>query len=123
MSRESFINRDKNHGSNSHRRAPKQEKQLALRFAGRTTVASGSKDEKGDVRVKGALRIEAKTTKNKSFSVTLDMVRKIEEAALACDELPAMVIEFINDQGKPVAEVAVVPTYALGLLISKGNDD
>ena len=47
------------------------------------------------------MRIEAKTTKNKSFSVTRDMIRKIEDAALTNNEIPVMVIEFINEQGKP----------------------
>lgn len=99
--------------SNSHRRAPKQEKALAKRFGGAVTPASGARDVKGDVRVKKLLRIEAKTTKNKSFSVTLDMVQKIEQAAAMSGEMPAMVIEFNDGFGKRIAEVALVPTYAL----------
>ena len=38
--------------------------------------------------------------------------RKIEEAALAHGQMPALVIEF-NDDGKKVMEVAVVPTWVL----------
>ena len=116
MSRDSFINRDARKGSASHRRAPKQEKELALRVRGRTTVASGSKQEKGDVRVKGIARIEAKTTKNKSFSVTLEMVDKIESAALTSGELPIIAIEFNDGAGRKLKEVAVVPIYVLDLL-------
>jgi hypothetical protein len=119
MSRESFINRDKDHGNASYRRARKQEKELAVRLGGRRTAASGSKGEKGDVRVRGLLRVEAKTTKHKSFSVTLDMVNQIEDAALGSDELPCILVEFITPEGKPVREVAIVPSYVLFDLIQK----
>lgn len=105
--------------SKSHKRAPEQEKEMAKRLGGRTTLASGAKDEKGDVRIRGIARIECKTTKHKSFSVTLDMIRKIEEAALGAGEMPALVVEF-NDNGKKIAEVAVVPMYVLDELARKG---
>ena len=97
----------------SHKRSPKQEKSLALRLGGTRTPASGSLDVKGDVRVQGKVRIEAKTTKNKSFSVTLEMVRKIEEAALSSGEMPVIVVEFIDAEGRQIAELAVCPTYVL----------
>lgn len=97
----------------SHRRAPKQEASLAKRVKGLTTPASGAKDVKGDVRVRRVLRIEAKTTKNASFSVTREMVRKIEEAAASGAEMPAIVIEFHDGYGRALCEVAVVPTYVL----------
>ena len=115
MSRDSFMNRDKTKGNPSYRRSRKQESELAGRLGGRLTAASGSKVEKGDVRVRGIMRIEAKTTKHKSFSVTIDMVEKIEEAALPCNEIPIIAIEF-NHLGKKVKEVAVVPMYVLDLL-------
>jgi translation elongation factor EF-Tu-like GTPase len=113
MSRESFIKRDERHGNPSYRRSRKQEKQLAIRVGGRTTAASGSKAEKGDVRKKRVLRLEAKTTKNKSFSVTLEMIHKIEEAAMLSDELPVLLIEFNNGAGKKIKEVVVCPSYVL----------
>ena len=96
-------------------RSKRQEKELAYRVGGRTVIASGSLDVKGDVRKKRVLRIEAKTTGNKSFSVTREMVRKIEEAAMASDEMPALVVEF-NDNGKPVSSVAVVPVWCLEMM-------
>lgn len=99
--------------SNSHRRAPKQEKSLAKRIGGARTPASGAREVKGDVRVKNLLRLEAKTTKNKSFSVTLDMVQKIEQAAIHSGELPAIAIEFTDGFGRVLGEVAVVPIYVL----------
>lgn len=109
------MNRDKTKGNPSYRRSRKQESELAGRLGGKLTPASGSKIEKGDVRVKGIMRIEAKTTKHKSFSVTLDMIEKIEEAAASSGELPIIAIEF-NCNGKKLKEVAVVPMYVLDML-------
>lgn len=97
----------------SHRRAPKQEREIALRIGGKLTPASGAKDIKGDVRVKGISRIECKTTKHKSFSVSLAMLARLEESALSCAEMPAIIIEFHDDDGRKLGEVAVVPTYVL----------
>lgn len=97
----------------SHRRAPKQEKALMKRIGGVLTPASGARDVKGDVRLKRVLRVEAKTTKNKSFSVTLEMIDKIEQAAASGAELPVIVIEFHDGYGRPIREVAVVPSYVL----------
>lgn len=119
MSLRSFMDRDKDKGNPSYRRSSKQEKEIAERLGGRRTAASGSKDEKGDVRLKGVLRIEAKTTKHKSFSVTLDMIAQIEEAALSTGEMPVIAIEFNDGRGKKVKEVAVVPMYVLDLIRSQ----
>ena len=100
----------------SHTRAKVQEKEVAKAFQGRLTPASGSRGVKGAVRIKGVCRIECKTTTHRSFSVTLDMIRKIEEAALSGGEMPAIIVEFNNGAGRKIAEVAVVPTYAIDLL-------
>jgi len=116
VSLNSFMNRDKDKGNPSYRRSRKQERELATRLGGSRTLASGSGDEKGDVRLRGVLRIEAKTTKHKSFSVTLDMIKQIEEAALSGGEMPVIVVEFLTPEGKPIKEVAIVPTYVLDLI-------
>lgn len=122
MTRDSFLNRDMKRGTASHRRAPKMEKELARRYGGRVTPGSGNGAIKGDVRVRDVLRIEAKTTKHKSFSVTLDMVEKIENAALGAGELPCIVIEFHDGTGKRIKEVAVTPTYVIDSLIQNAID-
>jgi Holliday junction resolvase len=116
MSRESFLKRvtDVPGNTRSHKRAKVQERDLARKVGGRVTPGSGNGPIKGDVRKAGVVRIEAKTTKNKSFSVTLDMVRKIEDAALPSGEMPVIVVEFTDGSGKPIKEVAIVPTYVLG---------
>lgn len=108
--------------SPSHKRAPKQERETALRIGGRRTPASGALDVKGDVRVKNLVRIECKTTKNKSFSLTLEMVRKLEEAALSGNELPAFVIEFNDGFGRKLKELLVLPSYAIELLKVENAD-
>lgn len=111
----SYLKRPKikNGVSWSHLRSKKQEKELSERIGGRRVPASGSREEKGDVRKRGVLRIEAKTTQNKSFSVTLDMVDKIESAALACGELPIIVVEFNDGSGNKLREIVVCPSYVL----------
>lgn len=113
MSRKNFLKQ-----KTSHDRAPEQEEEWASRLDGRTTLASGSlPHDKGDV-VTGLLRVECKTTSKKSFSVTREMVDKITDQALSTSRIPAIVIEF-NDDGKPVMEVAVVPTWVLECLEDK----
>jgi Holliday junction resolvase len=102
-------------GQSSHARSPKQEREIAKRMGGSVTRGSGSGNEKGDVRVYRVCRIEAKTTKNKSFSVTREMIEKIETAAMCNGELPALVIEF-NEGGRKACEVAVVPIWCLDLI-------
>jgi hypothetical protein len=101
--------------SASHHRAPKQEKEAARRLGGRLTAGSGNQTEKGDVRVKGKLRLECKTTKHSSFSITLAMAKKIEDAALLSGEAPGFEIELTDPKGKRM-KVAVVPSYILDML-------
>lgn len=97
----------------SHVRARKQEKETAVRLGARLTAASGAKDVKGDVRKRRVARVECKTTKNKSFPVTLELMHKIEEQALASEEAPVLLIEFNDGFGKRIGELAVIPSYLL----------
>lgn len=101
----------------SHKRAKRQEREIANRLGGKLTPASGAKDVKGDVRIKGVARIECKTTKHRSFSVTLDMVDKLEEEAALTGELPVFVIEFNDGEGRRLKELVVCPSYVLDSLI------
>jgi hypothetical protein len=87
---------------------------------GNVTKASGAGDfEKGDVRIKRISRIECKTTKAKSFSVTLDMIEKIETAALQAGEVPVMEIEIDNTSRSPKT-VLVMETWVLDVLLQRG---
>ena len=118
MSRSSFLDWGKRK-TPSHRRSEKQEKELAKRSGGQRVPGSGSGYQKGDVRVKGVVRIEAKTTKNDSFRVTRTMVNKITEAGMLHNELPVILVEFIDECGRPEQEVLVMPSYALDILLEK----
>lgn len=95
------ANRPTNLKDPSKIHAPRQEKRLAGVLGGRVTNGSGNQAEKGDVRVKGVIRLEAKCTRRKSFSVTREMVDKIEDAAAGCasEELPVIHVEFLTPSG------------------------
>jgi hypothetical protein len=77
----------------SHARAPNQEKETAKRTGGKVTARSGAGLVKGDVRVKGIARIENKTTKHRSYSVTTETLDKLENAIAGTSEIPIMQIE------------------------------
>lgn len=112
-----------NKPSRSHVRSRKQEKEIAHKIGGRVVHRSGAGDEKGDVRVRRLVRIEAKTTKHKSFSVTKAMYDKIDEAATMTGEYPVIAVEF-NTEGQAGATLAILPMYALEeLLLAAGGGD
>ena len=100
----------------SHRHAPKMEKAIAKRLGGKVVKGSGCGTEKGDVRIRTIMRVEAKCTAKKSFTVTREMVEKIESHALASGELPAIEIEFLDPNGQPSHRLAVMPTYVLEMI-------
>lgn len=90
------------------------EKGLAKRTGGYRTAGSGNKNEKGDVRVKGIARIEHKGTQHDSFRVTKTILSKIEKAARACDEVPILVVDFLDKAGKTTGqEIACIPMQDL----------
>lgn len=107
--------------SHSHRHAPKMERSLAKRVGGKLTPGSGSGGmQRGDVRKKKVVRIEAKCTIHKSFSITREMVEKIEMAAMCADELPVIVVQFL--EGTRVhSEVCVVPKWVLDKVAEDGS--
>lgn len=98
----------------SHHRAKAQEKAAAKRMGARQVKGSGSGFEKGDVRLKGILRLEAKTTKHASFSVTEEMIDKVENACNGAGEVPVIEIEILGGQRR----VYVVPAWAVDDLFS-----
>jgi len=111
--------KEKQHSS--VQRSHNQETEIANEIGGRKTLASGALDEKGDVRIKGVVRIEAKTTQHKSFSVTREMIHKIEEAAVAFGEIPVIVVEFQNKNAQPTDSVCIVPRWALEMITKWKN--
>ena len=97
----------------SHRRSPSQEREAAQRFGGHVTRGSGSGWEKADVRVRGIVRIEAKTTKHRSFSVTTAMIDKLEAGTFGSGEVPVIEVEL--ELGR--RRVYVVPDWAMDQIV------
>jgi hypothetical protein len=98
-------------------RASRQEGETAKRIRGETVRGSGCGFEGGDAKRKGVVRIECKTTTKSSFSVTRNILGKIERAALTMGELPALQVEFIDGKGMKLGAVLVMPDYALEALL------
>lgn len=98
----------KNTQSKAYRASPNLEKKIAKKVGGRRTSGSGNQREKGDVRKNGVTRIEHKATQKKSFSVTREMVQKIELASMGCDEIPMVVVEFLDERGASNGEPLAV---------------
>lgn len=110
MSRERLI-RDANKYP-AQRRSPKQESEIANRGGIRNPGSGSGPNHKADIRkYGGCFRIEAKSTGKASFSISLKDWRKVEDAAYPNREEPMMIIEFIDDAGRPIKELAVVPLW------------
>lgn len=99
--------------SKAHARAPVQEKKLAKTTGGKVTRGSGNQVEKGDVRLRGFARIEAKTTVHASYSVTAKTLQKLNDAVVGAGEVPALVVEL--ELGKHT--FVVLPEYALEMIL------
>lgn len=97
----------------SHARSRAQEQSTAKRIGGSVTKASGASYEKGDVRLKGFVRIESKTTKSRSFSITQEILAKLERAVVGSGEIPILQVEL--ELGK--CKVLVMPDWALEFII------
>lgn len=97
----------------SHARSKVQEAGLAKRVGGAVVKGSGSGDERGDVRLKGFARIEAKTTAAASFSVTVDIIRKLENAVVGTREIPILEVEIQGGARKLI----VMPSWALDMIL------
>ncbi len=104
----------------SHRRAGQQEAKLANKLGGRVTKQSGAgRFQKGDVRIKGLVMVEAKHTKHRSFSVTAETIDKIEkQATMSSGELPVIHVEIEGG----AREVYVVPAWVMETLLEMAKD-
>ena len=88
----------------------RQENDLAEELGGYCQPGSGNlPGAKGDVRVKGKLRIEAKFTKAESFSLKLDELYKIAQECHGLEK-PVFVIDFLDNNTDRLRErFAVIP--------------
>jgi hypothetical protein len=99
--------------SPAHARSRVQERETAKRVGGTLTKGSGSGNERGDVRLRGFVRIENKTTKYRSFSVTDELIDKLERAVFGAGEIPVLQIELALGARK----VLVMPDWALDIIV------
>ena len=81
------------------KRWQKQEKEVAEKIKGRRTKGSGAGWTKGDVRSDKFI-VEAKSTKHKSFRITIDLIEKLEADAFGSDKIPIFAIELENGRKK-----------------------
>jgi len=89
-------------GESDHGR--KAEKRTAKRLSGNTQPGSGCRDHsKGDIKL-GAFLLENKSTVSESLSVKLAWLKKIADEAVAINREPALSIQFVDSQGRPVPE-------------------
>jgi hypothetical protein len=79
--------------NDNQKRSNLQEKKEAARHGGQRTAASGAGQVKGDFRKFGVVRGECKFTRAASYTLKLEDLKKIEQAAQG-KENPVMAIEF-----------------------------
>lgn len=88
------------------RHGQKAEKRTAKRFGVVSRAGSGSVDGfKGDFEVRNFL-VENKTTEYRSISLKYDWLHKISKEALAENKEPALALQFVDRDGKPIAKDA-----------------
>jgi hypothetical protein len=90
--------------------SPKQERRVADLVGGKNTPASGAKEIKGDIRLKGLLRIECKATEKPEYVLTHKVIDKIKEQALTCAELPCVQVDFL---GETIRKVYILEMFTL----------
>lgn len=118
-----FWKRQQAKGIGDHGRT--SEKRVAKALGAKLTVSSGNQQrDKGDMKLVNRLpfRIEAKATVNDSLSVKLEWLTKIWKEAFNKDEVPMLIISFVNSEGKtkgPGTEWCMVPRHVMEELMEK----
>ena len=101
------------------KRSQQQEARVAKRESGKRQAASGSRPGyEGDVRKVGAYRGECKFTRAKSFTLKLEVLKKLEMQA-NYGELPVLDLEF-QGQHNPWRYV-VLPEWAYEMLMKESG--
>ncbi len=87
-----------------------QERKIAEDIGGRTQPGSGNQSHaKGDVRKKGAFRIEAKWTKSSQFTITREILGKIN-GECSHGEKPMVQLDFLDRaSSRPLESWVIIP--------------
>jgi hypothetical protein len=82
----------------------KAEKRAGTRLGGRLQPGSGcSPNNKGDIKTDHFL-VESKSTINGSLSLKHEWLRKISGEAIAISREPALIVQFVDAQGRTVPD-------------------
>lgn len=104
--------------SDSQKRSINQEKRVAKREGGKRQPASGALPGfEGDVRAPRRYRGECKFTRNRSYTLKLDDLEKLERQAYH-DELPVFDLEF---QGTTTKRYVILPEWVFDVLMEESG--
>jgi hypothetical protein len=106
MVENSYLRRIRKEGNG--RSGVKAEKKTAKRMGAKLTRYSGAMpNERADMTLEKFL-IENKSTTGISLGVKLDWLYKVNQEALQAAKIPALAIQFVDGDGKPVKNGAWV---------------
>lgn len=104
------------------KRSQLQEKRVAEGMDARVQKASGATDfAKGDVRKRGIVKVECKTTAKNSYVLKTQEIHKIKAEAAQHAESWAMQVEFQKPMGQSI-KVAVIDWYEYEQLYRMANN-
>jgi hypothetical protein len=115
--------RSHNIAKRQKRTSRRQEDDIAENLGGRRQPGSGAiEGVKGDVRIYGRYRAEAKYTRNKSYRVTREELNKIR-GECSGHETPLFVIDFVDpDTGRNPDRWVLMPFHRFKELDDKAPD-
>jgi hypothetical protein len=106
-----FLKRLAEQGTTGH--GFKSEKRVVTKLGARPQPASGAMAGAKSDAIKGNFRLEMKSTTNQTMRLESGWLVKISQEAREHGQVPALVISFVNGEGKPImrqdAEWVLVP--------------
>lgn len=103
------------HKRKTYDRGKRGEKHAVRSLGAKATPRSGAGSIKGDARLplaEGNYHVEVKTTAQRGFRITRDMIKKLRRDS-GYNRIPLLLVQFVNLQGHTVEQWMVLPTVAL----------
>ena len=96
---------------------------IANRLGMRLTAGSGNKIDKGDM-TNDTFRLESKATKARSLKLELAWLQKINEQAVSRAQVPALAVQFVDDNSQPVhaGSWVAVPEHVFHSLLELADE-